>query len=120
MLFQGFDLRSDFPWITPNIGGASIVLTMPILLWVFEARGRLALAAALTAVVIMLPDLAHGNPGVAEMGYRFIVDALPLLWLLLGLAFRNGISRAGAVVLLMGIPINVWFSVLSWINLPGP
>jgi Glycosyltransferase family 87 len=120
MLFQGFDLRSDFPWITPNIGGASIVLTMPILLWVFEARGRLALAAALTAIVIMLPDLAHGNPGVAEMGYRFIVDALPLLWLLLGLAFRNGISRAGAVVLLIGIPINVWFSVLSWIDLPGP
>ena len=39
MLFSGFEQRDHFPWMAANIGGVSILLTMPILLWVFEARG---------------------------------------------------------------------------------
>ena len=69
---------------------------MPILWWVFEARGRLALVTAVCAVLVMLPNLAHGNPGFAQVGYRFIVDALPLLWVLLAIAFRDGLTRAAS------------------------
>ena len=36
----------------------------------------------------MLPNLMHGNPGFAQIGYRFIVDALPMLWILLAITFR--------------------------------
>jgi hypothetical protein len=116
MLFSGFESRDHFPWMAANIGGLSIVLTMPILLWVFEARGPLALATLGTAILVMLPDLAHGNPGFAQFGYRFILDALPLLWMLLAIGFRNGISRSATVALLLGIPINMFFGAWYWIE----
>ena len=116
MLFSGFEQRDHFPWMAANIGGVSILLTMPILLWVFEARGPLALATLGTAILVMLPDLAHGNPGFAQFGYRFILDALPLLWMLLAIGFRDGISRSASVALLLGIPINAVFSAWYWIE----
>jgi hypothetical protein len=116
MLFSGFESRDHFPWMAANIGGVSILLTMPILLWVFEARGPLALATLATAVLVMIPDLAHGNPGFAQFGYRFILDALPLLWMLLAIAFRNGIPKAATVALLAAIPVNVFFSIWYWIE----
>jgi hypothetical protein len=70
--------------------------------------------AAVSAVLVLVPDLLHGNPGFAQVGYRFILDALPLLWLLLGLAFRTGMSRAAAVALSAGVIVNVWLSVAAW------
>ena len=63
MLLRGPMLEEAFPWIRDDLGGVSILLTMPILWWVFEARGRLALLTALTAILVLIPDLLHGNPG---------------------------------------------------------
>ena len=115
MLLRGVELRSQFPWITGSFDGTSVLLTMPILFWIVTARGRLALVCGATAALILLPDLMHGNPGFAQIGYRFIVDALPILWLMLGLAFRNGISRLARAALLIAIPINIWLSTFAWI-----
>ena len=114
MLLRGLEFSGEFPWVYGNIMGASILLTMPVLWWVFEARGRLALVAALSVVLVMLPNLLHGNHGFAQLGYRYIVDALPILWLLLALAFRTSIPRAAAVALLAGILLNVWLSAVFW------
>jgi hypothetical protein len=85
-----------------------------VLWWVFEARGRLALLAGLSAVLVLIPDLLHGNPGFAQVGYRFILDALPLLWLLLALAFRQGISRAAGAALIAGMAVNIWLCSVAW------
>jgi len=114
MLLRGPELSGDFPWVYGNIMGASIMLTMPILWWVFEARGRLALVAAVSVVLVMLPNLLHGNPGFAQIGYRYIVDALAILWLLLALAFRTAIPRAARVALIVGILVNVWLAAVFW------
>lgn len=117
MLLRGFELQAGFPWVFSSIMGASVLLTMPVLWWVFEARGRLAAVAAVSAVLVMVPNVLHGNPGFAQVGYRYIVDALPILWLLLGLAFATRIPRAAAAALLAGIAINVWMSVVFWAQL---
>ena len=102
MLFKGLEWQDEVPWVVPGYIGTSVLLTMPILWWVFDARGRLAVVAGITAALILLPNLAHGNPGFAQLGYRYIVDALPLLWVMLGLAFRERLSRAAAVAMLGG------------------
>jgi hypothetical protein len=108
MLFTGFGFVDDPPWLRPDWAGTSILLTMPILVWLFGARGRLAVVAAATAVVVLLPDLLHGNPGHAQFGYRFILDALPILWLLVGLALRHGLTRPAIAALLLGVAVNTY------------
>lgn len=116
MLFHGLELQAEFPWFYAAITGVSVLLTMPILWWVLDARGRLALVSAVAVGLVMLPNLLHGNPGFAQTGYRFIVDALPVLWLMLGLAFRDSLSRAATVALGFGIVVNVWISAAFWVG----
>ena len=65
MLLKGVEWRDELPWILPGWGGTSILLTMPILWWVFEARGRLALV---TAIVRRPGDAAQ--PGARQPGLR--------------------------------------------------
>jgi hypothetical protein len=119
MLLRGFELSEAFPWVYGGLAGTSVLLTMPILWWVFDARGRLALVTAVSAVLVLIPDLLHGNPGFAQIGYRFILDALPLLWLLLALAFRSGMSRAAAAALVVGEVVNIWLCAVEWSGLIG-
>jgi hypothetical protein len=70
-------------------------------------------------ILVMLPNLMHGNPGFAQVGYRFIVDAMPMLWLMLGLAFRTSMSRAAGVALGFGILANLWLAAVFWAGLGG-
>jgi hypothetical protein len=117
MFLRGLESVDGFPWADPGISGVSVLLTMPILWWVVEARGRLALMAGISVVLVMLPNLMHGNPGFAQVGYRFILDALPMLWLLLGLALRESMSRAATAALGAGVVINLWIASVSWTDL---
>jgi hypothetical protein len=114
MLLRGPEWQEGFPWVYGNLSGTSVLLTMPILWWVFGARGRLALATGLSAVLVLIPDLLHGNPGFAQVGYRYILDALPLLWLLLGLSLRDGIPRPAWAAIVAGVVANVWLTVVYW------
>jgi len=116
MLFRGFEWQDQSPWVMPGYIGSSVLLTMPILWWIFDARGRLALVAGVTAALILLPDLAHGNPGFAQLGYRYIVDALPVLWLMLGLAFRDRIGRAAWAALIGGGVVMWWLCMTIWLG----
>jgi hypothetical protein len=114
MLFRGLAWRETFPWLHPDLSGTSVLLTMPILWWVFGARGRLAVVTGASAVLVLLPSLLHGNPGFAQVGYRYILDALPLLWLLLGISLRDGLPRPAYAALVVGIVVNVWLCLVSW------
>ena len=52
MLLRGPEWQEGFPWVYGSIYGTSVLLTMPILWWVFGARGRFhprCLATALAA-----------------------------------------------------------------------
>ena len=71
---------------------------------------------AITAALVILPDLAHGNPGFAQVGYRFIVDALPLLWILLAITFRDGLTRAAGVALAFGSFVTIWLCSVVWLG----
>ena len=44
---------------------------------------------------------------------------MPMLWLLLGVAFRRSMSRAATVALAFGILMNLWLSVVFWAGSGG-
>lgn len=119
MLLRGPELLDGFPWFAGSLLGTSILLMMPILWWLAAARGRTALVAFLVAWLVLLPDLLHGNPGFAQAGYRYIVDALPILWLILGIAFRDGMPRPAWVALGAGIVASWWIFGVEWLRIAG-
>ena len=105
MLGRQWDVVDDFPWFHPTWAGQAVTFTMPLVLWVIWARLRDPLVAyALgSAALILLVDLVHGEIGYAQFGYRFIVDALPILWLVLATVLKRGIGRGAAIAGVAGI-----------------
>jgi hypothetical protein len=101
MLLSGFSIR-------PSWAGASLALTAPFLFWSITARGRLAIVAGVSAVLVLLVDLMHGNSGFAQFGYRFVLDAVPLLLLLIGLGSRTRLPLGLRPAVVFGALFTLW------------
>ncbi len=116
MLLRSFDLVNDPPWFRPNWTGASVLLTMPVLLFLWRARDRSLIVPWLTVLLILAPDLLHGVSGFAQFGYRFICDVLPILWWLLAwVAVNRGLTLGMRLAIVAGIVVNVYGIVAIWL-----
>lgn len=86
-LFGGLSLVP--PFVMPSFSGLSLLVTAPVMFLVARARRPLALAGALSLALVLLPDLAHGAWGFSQWGYRFALDVMPVVIVLLAVVFRN-------------------------------
>jgi hypothetical protein len=123
MLGRQWDFVDDFPWLHPTWAGQAVTFTMPVLGWLIRAplREPLAAYALGSAGLIVLVELMHGETGYAQFGYRFIVDALPLLWLVLALVFRRGLGRGAVVAGIAGIALFAYgVTAIYGFNFVGP
>jgi len=119
MLASGFKIVPAFPYVQPSWNRLSILVMMPGLLWIARApwRDPLVQVAGLAIVLGLLPDLAHGSWGFAQVGYRFFLDVLPIAWLLVGLAVaRHGLGRFLFAALCIGAIVSWYASVASWVG----
>jgi hypothetical protein len=88
----GFGIRGAFPWLVPSSEGQSILLTTPALLIAVNAglrdRQNLMLwgAAILTAIPVFL---YYGGGGGATYGYRYAMDFVPFLFVLVAIALKE-------------------------------
>jgi hypothetical protein len=105
---QGPVLVAEFPYLKPHLTGLSLTLSAPFLFWAVTARGPLVAAAWLSVALVLLPDLMHGSWGFAQFGYRFILDAVPLLLLLLGWAYRERASWSLVAAVAVGVAVHAW------------
>jgi hypothetical protein len=101
MLLSGFSIR-------PSWAGASLALTAPFLFWSFTAGGRLAIIAGVSAALVLLVDLMHGNSGFAQFGYRFALDATPILLLLIGLGSQKRLPLGLRPAVVFGAIFTLW------------
>ena len=108
MFYDGFQIVGDAPFLKPTFSGASLVLTAPFLFLSVLARGRIVPWLWLGVVLVMLPDLMWGSWGFAQFGYRRILDAMPLLLLLLGLAYRDRPDWILRVAVIFGIVVHAY------------
>lgn len=109
MLFSTFQPVAEPPYLRPSWSALSIVISAPIYLFALRARGgRLVWLLLATAALILLPDLMHGSWGFAQYGYRFVLDAAPVLLLLLGIVYRERISVAAQVAVVIGLAANAY------------
>lgn len=96
------------PFFRPSLGADSLLLAAPFLFWSVFARGRLALVVAVSALLVILVDLMHGNAGTAQFGYRFILDATPLLLILLSIAMPVRTSWPFRIAVIVGAVANAY------------
>jgi hypothetical protein len=113
IFLQSFEWRDVYPFLLPSFTGLSLTLSAPFLFWSAAAwRVRrlepLVPLAMLSAVLVLLPDVMHGSWGFAQFGYRFVLDAVPILVLLLGWAYRDRASAALVAAVVLGVVVHAY------------
>jgi hypothetical protein len=120
IFIDGFQFVAEAPYLRPSFSGASLVLTAPFLFISVLARGRMVPWLWLSVLLVMLPDLMWGSWGFAQFGYRRILDAMPLLLLLIGLAYRDRSDWVLRTLVIFGIVVHaygIWvINVLGFVD----
>ena len=100
-------LVDSAPYIQLTKHGMSIFLSTPALIWLFVARSDRKIRKLLWLVtgVISIPILFYQNTGWEQFSYRFILDVLPYLALILA-ASQIKLNRWLKGAILAGVLIN--------------
>lgn len=102
-------LSAHPPYLTISRHGLALWVTTPAILWALWPKKTTLTTWGLWAAVIpvALLNLCYQNSGWAQFGYRFALDYLPLVFVLIALGQRR--FRIGFVVLLLwSIAINTF------------
>lgn len=102
----------DSPHIVIGGHGLALWFTTPILFFLLWPRERRAWHRPLwiTVAAVALPSLLYQNSGWLQFGYRFALDYMVLLVVLLAIGGRP-LGRAGKALIAVAIAINLFGAV---------
>lgn len=110
----GFALK--FPYLKASPWGMAIWFTSPlflVLLWKFKKEKHI-LSAAITVISIALPLFLYYSIGFAQFGYRYSLDFLPFLFLLLIPSLLPRLSKKDLVLIAIGVIFNAVYITSLW------
>ncbi|HEY5951123.1 MAG TPA: hypothetical protein VIV40_36780 [Kofleriaceae bacterium] len=103
------ELPGREPWIQIGGHGLALWFTTPILLYLLWPRDKPELHRTLwiTVAFVALPSLLYQNSGWVQFGYRFSLDYMVFLIMLLAIGGRP-LTRLARGLVLAGIAINLF------------
>jgi len=106
------ELLDKAPWFQISGHGLAIWVTTPILVALLWPRSPTAIHRALwiTVAVVAVPILCYQNSGWYQFGYRFSLDYMPFLILLLAVGGRR-LGRGSQALIALGIAVNLFGAV---------
>jgi hypothetical protein len=116
MLLAGPRWVAEKASFEPDPDGMSMLLTTPALVYALRASRKIALTWwSWAAVALMtIPLLAYYNTGWWQFGYRFSLDFLPALFVLMAIAVGTRPTWQFRALVLFGVGVNLWG--LTWFN----
>jgi hypothetical protein len=106
------ELPGHAPWIQVGGHGLAMWVTTPLLLLLLWPREKPPLHRALwiTVACVALPSLCYMNSGWVQFGYRFSLDYLPFLFMLLAIGGRP-FGRVAKALIVIGVAVNLFGAV---------
>jgi hypothetical protein len=83
MVFQGFRDDPNFPFLSFDPFGCSILLSSPFLFLLFRTGGKYRVICWIAIGLLTFILWCHGNPGGWQFSYRYAMILLPWMFLLL-------------------------------------
>jgi hypothetical protein len=114
VLKDGISQVLKFPYLKADPWGMSIFITSPYFIYLFWIKYKDKLAKMLIGAAFLtgLPIFFYYGIGAMQYGYRYSLDFLPLLYILLMIKYKeknNELSRKFKLVLLTSAVINLFF-----------
>lgn len=99
----------------PDPEGMSLLLTTPALIYLGRARQRswLVIGGWSAFCLLLAPLLLYYNTGWWQFGYRFSLDFMAPVMVLLALAVRTRVTWSMRLLILVGVLVNL-YGVLWW------
>ena len=96
--------------IVPTVDGMSLLLTTPALVYLLEARQRsaLVLGAWLALGLLLIPLVSYYNTGWWQFGYRFSLDFMTPVMVLLAVGAGARVGWKMRLLILLGVLVNAW------------
>jgi len=110
ILFQGPVFSDEFPFFKPSSAGLGLFFTTPALLYIFRSnlKDRLVLAAVVGTLTAAAIWVLHGTTGWSQFGYRYSLDALPLLIIMAASGMNYRLDRFKVAIIVLCCCINLW------------
>ncbi len=109
----------QFPYMQPSPWGMSILLTSPAILYAFRAKWKEPLVRAcwVTTIAIGATLLPYYWTGFVQFGYRYALDFIPFLLLLVALGLPKPLTAWSRVLILISVAVNIWGAIFlaKWI-----
>lgn len=108
LFFMPPDFSSVFPFVRPSPYGLSVILTSPLFFYAVSAkRNFLVKASWLAVLLIAAADFLWFSQGYVQFGYRYLLDFIPFLMILLAYGITN-LSNFKIFLLFWSVIINAW------------
>jgi hypothetical protein len=103
------ELPGRAPWLQISGHGLAMWVTTPLLLYVLwpSEKPEIHRALWITIACVALPVLLYQNSGWVQFGYRFSLDYIVFLMMLLAIGGRP-LTRVAQVLIVWGIAINLF------------
>lgn len=118
-MFWSFPNKVDgFPFFSPNIISMALWIVMPAIIIIFLAPLKDPVTkASVLAILFTLPAcLFHGGIGASQFGYRYALDFMPFIMLLIALAIKEAFYIWEKFLIVLSIVVNfwgIWFAFLK-------
>lgn len=115
-LKEGGGFVLNFPFLKVNPWGLAIWFTSPIfitLLYKFR-RGKYSVSAIGASLSLAVPVFLYYSIGFAQYGYRYSLDFLPFLLLILIPSLTPRLSRSNLILICLGVLFNCVFITSLW------
>ncbi len=110
------ELTLRFPYLRANAWGMAIWFTSPLFLYLVLhfKKGKYTVSSAATAFILSIPVFLWYSVGYAQFGYRYALDFLPFLLLILIPSLGSKLSKTALVLIILGVLFNLIYSVSMW------
>jgi hypothetical protein len=110
----GFTLK--FPYFKVNPWGLAIWYTSPLFLILFYKfkKNKYFLSLLITIVSLLVPLLMFYSIGFSQYGYRYTLDFLPFLFILLLLSLKQKLSNVEIGLIIIGVLFNAIYITSLW------
>ena len=99
-----------FPFLKANPWGMAIWFTSPLFLWLFFFRkGSHSFSSGVTTFLLALPSLFYFGVGYSQFGYRYSLDFLPFLFILLLPMLGKELNYLHKLLIILGVLFNCLF-----------
>ena len=111
---DGFVLK--FPYLKVSPWGLAIWYTSPLFLFLLFRfkRNVYSISALVTTIILLIPILLYFSIGFAQFGYRYELDFLPFLFLLLIPCLPKKLSKPVILLITFGVIFNCLYITSLW------